>query len=155
VDVLVGTSGKTYGTADHELSDDELKSMFSALLTEGITAFAVDPTYLVDMAENAQLLKYKKDLWAARMEVTRAVRAAVAACALHTSYVCTNNAPCGFGRCRFATPDHAAIKPMDTYGEESVRPIDASSPAYFPEAATRVLLQIRGVNVPSKRRETV
>jgi len=146
-----GISGKVYEISLTELTDEELDERFGRLVTEANSAFAIDPRYIIEMAESAALLIYKKDLWKARMEVQRANEAATKACSLRPAkYVCPTTSPCGFGTCRFATPFHATIKTDAGDGPQSVRPIPATQPTYALDGATKVLLTIRGVFVPSK-----
>lgn len=57
--------------AEKELEETEIRSRFGPIITEAETAFRSDPHYLVDMAHQASLIAYRRELWEVRTETTR------------------------------------------------------------------------------------
>lgn len=52
-----------------ELPENEVFLLrYGGLLWDAISAFGQDPSYLVDMAEAANLIEYKRKLWKAKSE---------------------------------------------------------------------------------------
>lgn len=64
----------TFAPAERELNETEIRRDYGALLAGAVSAFEHDPSYLVDMAEHASLIAYKRALWEVRMEAQRAAR---------------------------------------------------------------------------------
>lgn len=54
--------------ATAEITEEECLSRYGPLQWEALVAFATDPTYLCEMAEAANLILYKRELWEARAE---------------------------------------------------------------------------------------
>lgn len=63
-------------TAD-ELSGAQILTRLGKTISASLTAFREDPSYLVDMAEHAGLISYKRDLWKIRGEAQRERRAGI------------------------------------------------------------------------------
>jgi hypothetical protein len=61
----------TFIPAQSELTDIEIRRDYGALIESAVSAFQYDPSYLIDMAEHASLIAYKRALWEVRMEVQR------------------------------------------------------------------------------------
>jgi hypothetical protein len=57
--------------AQIELSDEELLLRYGALIWCAVSAFGEDPSYLGDMAAQARMISYKRDLWSARSEAQK------------------------------------------------------------------------------------
>lgn len=57
--------------AQIELSDEELLERYGALIWCAVSAFGEDPSYLGDMASQARMISYKRDLWSARSEAQK------------------------------------------------------------------------------------
>lgn len=64
----------TFTHAASELSDDEILTAYGPLIQRAVAAFETDPSYLVDMAEHATLIEYKRSLWRARTEAAQQLR---------------------------------------------------------------------------------
>ena len=60
--------------AHAELSSDEINTVYGPLIQRAVTAFGSDLSYLVDMAEHATLIEYKRLLWKARVEAANNLR---------------------------------------------------------------------------------
>lgn len=54
-----------------ELSETDILIRHGVLLWDAVSAFGHDPTYLADMVESADLITYKRAMWAARSEAQR------------------------------------------------------------------------------------
>ena len=55
-----------------ELPENEVLLLrYGDLLWSAVSAFGQDPSYLVDMAEAANLIEYKRNLWQAKSEALR------------------------------------------------------------------------------------
>ena len=52
--------------AEGELTDDEIEQRYGTLLRGAVSAFRDDPSYIIDMAESASMLRYKRELNLAR-----------------------------------------------------------------------------------------
>ncbi len=57
--------------ADCELSDSEISARYGVLMEDAVSAFMADPNYIVEMAESAALLRYKREMWQARTEASQ------------------------------------------------------------------------------------
>lgn len=51
-----------------ELNEDQLLDRYGPLVWEALCSFTMDPSYLATMAESANLIEYRRDLWSARSE---------------------------------------------------------------------------------------
>jgi len=147
---------REFEPAKHELSDDEIRSSFSETIKRAEADFTDDPGYAVEMAEHAALVKYKRDLWAARTDVTKAEKLAHIECRKHLkrdpAFVCHATAACGFGGCRFASAEAQLVnaEPPEARSRLKTRPAPAANPLYRIEDTIETLLQIRGVQKPPK-----
>lgn len=56
--------------AGWELSESEIAATYGPLIQGAVAAFGTDHSYLVDMAEHASLIEYKRLLWRARTEAS-------------------------------------------------------------------------------------
>lgn len=55
-----------------DLSENEILLLrYGGLVWDAVAAFGADPHYLVDMAEAANLIEYKRSLWQAKSEATQ------------------------------------------------------------------------------------
>lgn len=144
-----------YQTADEPLTDEQIEQRYGELLKDARTAFLEDPSYLVDIAEHSSLIAYKRKLWDVRMEVAAAEKTARAMCALDGGscpFTCTNEGTCGFGRCRFATSEHAEVKTGTPTQDTKLvaRPVPSRSPFYRLEDTIQALLAKRGIVAPAR-----
>lgn len=64
-----------FSPATIELSENEIFSAYGSFIQGAVAAFARDPSYLVDMAEHATLIEYKRLLWRARTEASAQLKA--------------------------------------------------------------------------------
>lgn len=60
--------------ASGELSASEINGRYGVLMRDAVSAFKDDPSYLVEMAESAALLRYKRQMWEARVEARKESR---------------------------------------------------------------------------------
>lgn len=60
--------------AEKELSETEIDARYGVLMRDAVSAFKDDPSYLVEMAESAALLRYKRQMWEARVEAQKECR---------------------------------------------------------------------------------
>jgi len=61
---------QVFRPASRELTDGEIRQRYGSLIQRAVSAFGSDPSYLVDMAEHASLIEYKRQLWKARSLAT-------------------------------------------------------------------------------------
>ena len=54
-----------------ELSEEEILLRYGTLIWRAVSAFGEDPSYLGDMAAQARMISYKRDLWSARSEAQK------------------------------------------------------------------------------------
>lgn len=151
----VSIRGRTqqFEASSRELSPTQLDIQYGGLLNKALIAFTQDPSYLIDIAEHGSLIKHKKRLWAVRMEALNAEKEARRLCSLNLDFICTNSSACGFGRCRWATPEHANIKlapPSTGTKKSSERPVPSKSPSYRIEDAIQALIQQHKIVAPAK-----
>ncbi len=145
---------QVFDTSNIELTPVQLRSKYQTLIERALAAFCQDPSYIIDMAEHGSLIKYKKNLWAVRMEVLHAEKAARQLCSADkSSFTCTNDSACGFGNCRWATPEFASIKlpPPSSVGKPlKERPVESKSPTYRIEDAIKAVLTRRRIVPPAR-----
>lgn len=152
--VTIRGRSQEFQTSNLELSAEELVDRYHELMMKALAAFSQDPSYLIDMAEHGSLITYKRRLWAVRMEVLGAEKKARELCSKDKdSFTCTNEGACGFGNCRWASPEFAAIKlppPTGTGKTLKVRPVPSTSPNYRIEETIKNVLVLRRVLPPAK-----
>ncbi len=57
--------------AEGELSEEEIERQYGTLMQSAVSAFRDDPSYVIDMAEAAAVVKYKRTLSESRLEALR------------------------------------------------------------------------------------
>lgn len=70
-DVLLQWSSGVITPAEGELSDEEISKRYGVLMENAVSAFQADPNYIVEMAESAAQLRYKREMWQARTEAAQ------------------------------------------------------------------------------------
>lgn len=152
--VTIRGRSQEFTRSNLELTAEQLIEKYHDLMMKALAAFSQDPAYLIDMAEHGSLITYKKRLWAVRMEVLGAEKKARELCSRDKApFTCTNEGACGFGNCRWATPEFAAVKLAPPSGPGKplkVRPVSATSPQYRIEDTIKAVLSKRKVLPPAK-----
>lgn len=151
----VGIEGRvgTFIPSSSELSEVEIRRDFGGLIEGAMQAFQHDPSYIVDMAEHASLIAYKRALWEVRMQVQRAEQAAQQQCRLDAKecpFTCSNVGACGFGTCRYATEENAKILVTSTDGDRDRPDPDASGGKYRIEDTIAAVLRSKNIVAPAK-----
>lgn len=164
MDQIVGRSRSTFIPAHSELTDIEIRRDYGALIEDAVSAFQYDPSYLIDMAEHASLIAYKRALWEVRMEVQRQEANARQRCSFDNKicpFVCSAEGACGFGKCRYAVgareKKDGSTETYDYRSLEVPSPGTKSRPAgvkakgpYRLDPTIEELLIDRGVRAPAK-----
>jgi hypothetical protein len=52
-----------YSTADHELSEKEVRLQYGSLIDQAEASFYDDPTYLISMVEQATRIVQRREKW--------------------------------------------------------------------------------------------
>lgn len=136
------------------LSPSEIAESFADRVRAGLKAFASDVSYIVDMAEHASLIAYKRALYEIRNEAQAAEKVARRECDAKSKrrpFLCTTASACGFGGCPFARGDHRDVTACAAGGPKA-RPeaAQARHATYDPEAAIKALTEQRGVRPPPR-----
>lgn len=118
---------------------------FAELMAEAARAYLMDCSLAEAMASAAMRIHYKRDTWAARLELRNAAATAVATCARLPTFTCTSPSPCGVGReCRVAAGDLALLDVTSTTPGKELRPQPHSDgPTFSVESAVRRLAEMR------------
>lgn len=134
-----------------ELSDEQLVSRYGSFMQGAVAAFQADPSYLVDMAEHANTIAYKR----AVCDAKTLEKEAQAQCVLDNKacpFACSNDGACGFGECRYASSESSKVNPGPTPDGSKKRPEGAVAehPTYDLQATIDLLLEQRGIHTPVK-----
>lgn len=143
----------TFVPSATELNEVEIRRDFGGLIEGAMQAFQHDPSYIVDMAEHASLIAYKRALWEVRMQVQRAEQAAQKQCRLDSKecpFACSNVGACGFGTCRYATEENATVSVTSEDGDRDRPDPLADGGKYRIEDTIAAVLRAKNITAPAK-----
>lgn len=127
-----------------ELSDSEIQTQFSNLISQSEQAFRVDPNYLIDMAEHAATIVDKRKGWEARHLAQQIESDARAQCHANPPEWCWNRSACGVDKCLFAKEEHKSIKTEDSgKGKIMFRPARSATVYRSQDLVTTLARKVR------------
>lgn len=163
VEAIKGCVGK-FVPAHSEMTELEIRRDYAVLLEDALDAFEHDPSYLIDMAEHASLIAYKRSLWEVRMEVQRQEAYSKSRCTFENKnkpFTCFAEGACGFGDCRFSVGtkekkdgtlehyDYSEFEFSAPGTKERPVGVKAQGPYGLDSTIDRLLIE-RGVRTPAK-----